>query len=93
MRDAVIAAIRNCAEQRAIIETEAARAEAGNVAEEEAPFLTLIDVKLALLPRIGRVHAVSRALYDVLVEICHGNWHVESRSLVATQPRKAGTQF
>jgi hypothetical protein len=27
------------------------------------------------------------------VEICHGNWHVESRSLVATQPRKAGTQF
>ena len=62
MRDAVIAAIRNCAEHYQAIETEAARAEAGNVAAAEVvPFLSLIDVKLALLPRIGRAHgAVER---------------------------------
>ena len=72
-RDAVIAVIRrgtwSAAQRRAnavygvpTIETEAAQAEAGNVAAEEVvPFLSLVDVKLALLPRIGRAHgAVAR---------------------------------
>ncbi len=49
MRDAVIAAIRRGAAVavygRPVIETEAAQAEAGNVAAEQAePFLSLVDV-------------------------------------------------
>jgi hypothetical protein len=68
MRDAVIAAIRNCAEHYAAIETEAARAEAGNVAAAEVvPFLSLIDVNLALLPRIGRAHGAVARVYTEYV--------------------------
>jgi hypothetical protein len=68
MRDAVIAVIRRGAAVavygRPAIETAEAATAAGNVAAEQAePFLSLVDVKLALLPRIGRAYGAVARVY------------------------------
>ncbi len=63
--DAELAVIKRAVDGygRPIETAEAAEAAGAVAAEEVVPFLSLVDVKLALLPRIGRAHGAVARVY------------------------------
>ena len=92
IKDAELAVIKRAIDAgygRPIETAEAAKAAGGVAAEQAVPFLSLVDVKLALLPRIGRAHGAVAHVYAEYVRGVRAEAAENARAEGPADARKA----